>query len=436
VHFSGAQTSGTSVSGIINSNTTWTQAGSPYTFTGPVSVNAGVTLTIQTGVTVNFNGNTLQVNGTLQAIGTSTDQIQFNANNNQKSEISFMPSSSNWNQQTSSGCIIQNANLTVIVAISDASPLVNFCNFSSDFVGMWVPTLIGIMSGSPIISNNTINYDVSFYQDIGITIFNNQGFPIICDNIICNNYGESWVGVGISDNPGNAIISNNSISGWGCGIYAGDNVTVEGNLCFNNVCGVLAESSGLIENNSIVDNSCGINFAFPESSAKVLANNIYDNQYNFEDNTINNVNATYNWWGTTDTQAINQTIYDYKDNYSEGNVTFVPFLTSPNAQAPTFVNPTPTSTPTPSPSPSPTSTPSPNTPPTPTPRSIHSNPTQQPTSTPSTNNSNSPSPTPTPSAPEFPALLIIVPFLVSLFCVAVVVRHRKTANLSPPLRAA
>jgi len=39
------------------------------------------------------------------------------------------------------------------------------------------------------------------------------------------------------------------------------------------------------------------------------------------------------------------------------------------------------------------------------------------------------SPTPTPTVPEFP-VFVIVPLLLSMFSVAVIVRHRKTANLS------
>ena len=62
VHFSGAQTSSTIVSGIINSNTTWTMAGSPYMFNGTVVVNNGVTLIIPAGVTVNLNGYTFTNN--------------------------------------------------------------------------------------------------------------------------------------------------------------------------------------------------------------------------------------------------------------------------------------------------------------------------------------------------------------------------------------
>ena len=78
VHFSKAQTSGTNVSGIITSNTTWTQAGSPYTLTANVLVSNGVTLTIQAGTTVSLGTYYIEVNSTMQAIGTNSSPITFN----------------------------------------------------------------------------------------------------------------------------------------------------------------------------------------------------------------------------------------------------------------------------------------------------------------------------------------------------------------------
>ncbi len=58
------------------------------------------------------------------------------------------------------------------------------------------------------------------------------------------------------------------------------------------------------------------------------------------------INATYNWWGTTETQTIDQTIHDNKDDFNLGTVNYAPILTAPNPQTPSIS--TPTNTPAPS----------------------------------------------------------------------------------------
>ncbi|MCI0606147.1 right-handed parallel beta-helix repeat-containing protein, partial [bacterium] len=60
---------------------TWTTSQSPYVVTCSVTVNSGVTLTIEAGVTVKFASATqLTVNGTLIAIGTAANPITFTSN--------------------------------------------------------------------------------------------------------------------------------------------------------------------------------------------------------------------------------------------------------------------------------------------------------------------------------------------------------------------
>jgi hypothetical protein len=66
-----------------------------------------------------------------------------------------------------------------------------------------------------------------------------------------------------------------------------------------------------------------------------LYNNIYGSRnYNFRlAEIINNINASYNYWGTNDENTIRQSILDYKKDFNLGNVTYTPFLTEQNLQA-------------------------------------------------------------------------------------------------------
>jgi hypothetical protein len=311
----GPAQNGTNVTGPISKDTTWTPANSPYTLTGTVTVNTSVTLTIEAGAVIYFgNGNNIEVNGTLVAIGTNVNNIQFT-----NGTITFTPASTGWNELANSGSIIQYADFEGCQVNVLSPAKIDHDTFVGGRPNYDVDAICGV------ISNNTMTgfYDSGIYCSGNASVLDNTiiggntggisislGSPLIQGNLVTNNLGE--------DSGQN-----------GGGIYIGSTA-----------------AAPIIENNALTDNVIGIAIGFQEGAGRVepniFNNNIYNNQqYNFELNGIGyNVSAINNWWGTTDTKAINQTIYDFKDNSSLGNVSFVPFLDSPNTQAPTFVNAT------------------------------------------------------------------------------------------------
>ena len=351
VQLESAQAS-TNFYGIISSDTTWLKENSPYVLTGAVAVAHGVTLTIEPGVTVNFNDNYLEVNGTLIAIGTSSDPIQFNGG-----KIDFASVSNGWNQQTSSGSRIENAFLNSTLQTIDVplklayntitSPL-SLCG-SSIVSDNTIKSGLSVSEGSPVISNN-----IFINSPLSTTATKSSGYmPIITNNtitgqgIVC--YGGT-MGVG-----GYAYIFGNSISGCATAISGGASI-IEKNYLFNNQLAI-DTLSGTILNNTITNNVQGINigrdeiyfFGFGElpNNPTIAYNNFQSNtNYAVYTTASNNINATYNWWGTTDTELIHQQIYDYRNDFSIGNVTFDPLLTEQNSQAMPLVNITETPIPT------------------------------------------------------------------------------------------
>jgi len=163
MHFATVQAS-TEVIGIISSNITFTKANSPYMFTGPVVVNADATLTIQAGVTIDFDGNYLQVSGTLIAKGSSDDWIYFS------------DGSINFTSTSTTGCIIENAILNWILVSISSSVKIN----STYVKGAQAKNVINIYGGSPMISNNTLTGGVDSVAIVSIR----GGSPTISNNNI------------------------------------------------------------------------------------------------------------------------------------------------------------------------------------------------------------------------------------------------------------
>ena len=172
-HFSTVQAS-EEVTGVISSDTTWTKANSPYSLAGPVTVGNGVTLTIEAGVTVNLNGYKIQVNGILYARGSCANSIIFTSDPAGNEGIAFTAGSASWNEQTGTGCIIENSVLdSVSISINSASPKLsnNFITASANAID---GSAIFIDTGSPIISKNIIEGDIENLNSASPIITNNS----------------------------------------------------------------------------------------------------------------------------------------------------------------------------------------------------------------------------------------------------------------------
>jgi hypothetical protein len=348
--YGSAQTS-TFVSGIIAADTTWTQANSPYSLRGNVLVTNGITLTIEPGATVNLNSYEIWVNGTLNARGDSRNPISFH-----NGEIYFNKNCAEWNENTATGCIITYSTL------NSSLQLYNSVKFDSDTIYKGVEL---ISSLNPVVISNCT------FRNSGVSIAN-EG----CANIINNTFVNGSIYLNIWDpvSGGNTTVISNIISGNNVLSY---DILVGGQTAIFARVGPSSPRIAVIENNSIINNSIGIQLYqrdfFPTipkienniitnnaiginvnvaSNESVTNNNIYNNtNYNIANNGAANFNATYNWWGTTDTQAINQTIYDSKYNFKVGTVSFVPFSTALNPNPPYYNNSNPTPTPSPTPTP-------------------------------------------------------------------------------------
>ena len=430
--------SGTNTSTVISSDTTWTQANSPYNIEGNVLINNG-TLTLATGTTLNLNGymvvtgsliiqqgvtiniqnasGYIQVDGILQALGTNSSPIHITGSEATLpyntffpilyySIITFSQKSTGWNQQTLSGSIIENTiinSTTLTISSSVKLSQDSFANALSTqegapvITGCTIESGLSILGGTPIISNNQVMGGITLEGQDGL-FSNGQIFSI-----------------------GITYIDDNSISGQILYLETplASAVMIERNLVTNSNGSAIdiafANNVGCsmtINNNTITDSAVGIqlHYGYPQL---ISNNNIYDNTINFKLDNNHSFNCTGNWWGTTDQQAIGNSIYDFKYDFTLGTVNFVPFLTSPNPQA----------------------TPNPNAP--------ISSLSAQPTPSNSSSNSNQTSTKPSNQSAEQPttkssinwtqiALFVALAVIVALVIVLVTmtVKHRKTANLN------
>jgi hypothetical protein len=354
-----------SVSGVIASNVTWTKANSPYNFVGPIQVKRDATLTvgayttlnlnnyylrvdgsliIEPGVTLNIgsaviNGS-IQVTGVLNARGTDLNPIHITSDySGQDYESKYYPyislahSSIDEDEKDSSASTIENVFLrSTQIKINSAVKITNNTFINSELI---------ISDGFPVISNNIIMSRISICG----------GSPIISNNNITAGFitfygqkdGEKAIIASNIISEAKTTLGKNASAIWFAGSQGyGGHVLIERNLITHNSEGIQIfrpnseelKTSLTIQNNTIINNVVGVSILSP-SSPEIIENNIYNNSYNIKlsQDASNVINATYNWWGTTDTSVISQSNFDFEDDSNLGTVNFIKLLTAPNPEA-------------------------------------------------------------------------------------------------------
>ena len=222
------------VGGVLDNDTTWTWAQSPYIIMGSVNVPSDATLTIEPGVEVKFDSDySLVIDGTLIAVGTEEKKIIFTSNKETKN-------SGDWG-------MIQFRDTSV-----DEACIIEYAVIEYGTTG------IRCDSASPTIRNNTIQYNKQYgiradnsseYAEDEYGVVNNT--IKLTNNVITNNgYGVdiSYYSV-VTIEEENNISSNSS---RGIELYECDNVSVtQNNILDNNRFGLELDEC---DNASVTDN--------------------------------------------------------------------------------------------------------------------------------------------------------------------------------------
>lgn len=265
----------------------WPLSGSPYLIQGHIVVPADSSLTLQPGVVVVFQGHyKFNIQGNIQAIGTSSDSITFTASNITTGwwglRFGYTPIS-----QDSSRILFcklvygkangADANGGALYFNTFSKVRVSHCLINNN-----VATLGGgiyCKSSSPKILSNTISANSCFSGGYGGGIYCESSASLISDNLISYNRagitGSNGAGGGIyckfsSDTMTNNIVTHNTtyvaggggISSWNstasC-VISGNDITY--NTCEGDGGGVYCEySSATITNNFISNNSSTANW--------------------------------------------------------------------------------------------------------------------------------------------------------------------------------
>jgi parallel beta-helix repeat protein len=299
--------------------------------TGDVTIPEGVNLTIEPGTTVRF---------------TAQSDDQHGGGDEDQADYEFFP-------DDPPAIPANMVSLIVFGSLNAQAPTGQPITFTSSspspFVNDWQS--IAVEAGGMATLENVIME----YNYWGLQLNTNTSRAIVTDNTF-RHIATCGVCTGPHPIAGPIVISDNEFSDCrheAVSTYPSQNITVEHNLFFDNLVGVIAEGNTiLIKSNTFRNNEQGIGvinagnptivgnditqntfagiWIWEGSSASVTGNNIFDNAMNVGLGRSNhNMTAENNWWGTTDSSAIEALIHDGNDESGLGIVDFEPYALEP-----------------------------------------------------------------------------------------------------------
>ncbi len=317
----------TYIEGTITQDTIWTLTDSPFIVSKNITVYPTVTLTIEPGVEVKFGGDfSLNVEGSLSAIGEENNTITFTSNKDQ-------PGTGDWytikfdgtEPSTLTYCSIRYA--TNATTIEDSNVKIENCKIASNSQnGITIENSIVEVKYNEVANNTESGIYITGDNQVNIqnnTISSNRNGILLT--------GNSTTGVSITEN----IVMSNTQSGIQLDANVYSNLVIIDNILSANNIGfyITSQASTYITRNSISYNTIGILY---EKGTDHVAyyNDIYGNQYGMNVGVAFNgtVNAEYNYWGHENGPYHVSLNPDGEGNPVGGNgvnLDFIFFLTAP-----------------------------------------------------------------------------------------------------------
>lgn len=353
----------TTVSGSITTDTTWTTAASPYVIDGDaLTINTGVTLTIEPGVVVKLNGEHLTVSGTVVAAGTADDPITFTSfyddtvggdTNGDGASTAAAPG--DWEYVSfASGSSGNLDHVVMQYGGAGSAPammlyiLANDVTVQNSTLQLAEDSVLMIDSASPTVTNTIIDSSASSYTYpnsisgdgavltgstfIGSTVINpNQNCLWLDDSTNVTLDGNSFTGcyAGIRmSGDASGVITNNTITGLNFGfnitLFWADELTISSNIISGNTYGMCTQAGtagAMITDNIFSNNVYGLkvnNVAGFTLSQNIFVDNTLYAMY-ADEVAVMPVEAENNWWGdstgpyhsSTNPSGLGDTVSDY-----------------------------------------------------------------------------------------------------------------------------